>query len=223
MRTLLYVPIIHMDVDLGSLSDDLSKIKSRALGEELLALHRETVSGFWDSITKYFEGTEVKGLRIYQDGMVANGEMGQKIIEEALKVGSKNHELLSKLISRGAILERTEDINLVREERDWLIRLTRAGTAREKLTAYLKYRFSRGQLLMRRDRFIADTINRTLRQGETGVLFIGAHHNVLPHLNNDIRVKEIKERRKILDYHNTLHKRRRNGRKLEALSKYLIS
>ena len=54
--------------------------------------------------------------------------------------------------------------------------------------------------MMKRDRFIAGTINRTLKEEETGVLFIGAYHDVLTHLAYDIAVEEVKNREKVRDY-----------------------
>jgi len=78
-------------------------------------------------------------------------------------------------------------------------------------------------LLGRRDRFIASRINRTLGEGETGILFIGAYHNIIHRLNNDIYVREVKEINKIRDYQKAFPYGDKNRKKLEALSEYLIS
>jgi len=40
-----------------------------------------------------------------------------------------------------------------------------------------------------RDTFIAKTISSTLKDGETGLLFIGASHNVIPKIAKDIEIK----------------------------------
>lgn len=221
MRTLLYVSIIHMDVDLGSLAMDVAKRGIRELGEDVWASHKETVSGFWDSISEYSNNLKVSGFKIYQDGMVANGEIGQKIVEEGLKSGSKNYEIVYKLIQRDAVLVKTEDFALVAKERDHLIELTKAKTSIEKLIAYLRYRLIKNQLLKKRDRFIADRVNQTLNNGETGILFIGAYHNIIPMLDKDIHVKEIKEIKKIRDYQKVLLHGRKDRERLEALSEYL--
>jgi hypothetical protein len=47
---------------------------------------------------------------------------------------------------------------------------------------------SAAALLEKRDRFIADRINSTLQQGETGILFLGMLHSVQPYLDRDIDV-----------------------------------
>jgi len=37
-------------------------------------------------------------MKIYQDGIVAEGEIGKKIVEETSKSGSKNYQLVSRLL-----------------------------------------------------------------------------------------------------------------------------
>ncbi len=44
-------------------------------------------------------------------------------------------------------------------------------------------------LLKRRDRFIAQRIDATLRRGETGLLFLGALHHAVEMLPDTIKVK----------------------------------
>ncbi len=211
-----------MDVDLGSLAEDVAKRGIRDLGEDIWAKHKETVSGFWDSIIEYFDNLEVSGFKIYQDGMIADGDIGQKIVEEGLKSGSKNYEIISKLLQRSAILVKTEDFALVVEERDRLRQLTTKKNI-AKLIAYLKYRLIKNQLLEKRDRFIADRINQTLNNEERGILFIGAYHDIIPMLDKDIHVKEIKEIKKIREYHKVLLHGRKDRERLEVLSEYLRS
>ena len=57
--------------------------------------------------------------------------MGLKIVEEGLKSGSKNYEIISGLIGKGAALVKTEDFDSVKKERDSIIELSRAKTKRE--------------------------------------------------------------------------------------------
>lgn len=223
MRTLLYVPIIHMEVDLGSLASDVTKRSITGFGEEVWKKHVETVEGFWNSLVRFFGALEVSGSRVYQDGLVADGDMGQKIVEEGLESGSKNYEIVYKLIQGGAVLVKTEDFALVAKERDHLIELTKARTRIERLIAYLRYRLIKNQLLKKRDRFIADRINQTLSSGETGILFIGAYHNIIPMLDKDIQIKEIKEIEKIRDYQKAFLYSRKDRERFEALSRYLVS
>lgn len=223
MRTLRYVPIIHTSADLGSLAKDITKRGIADLGEEVWKEHMRTVEGFWETISRYFDTVDVSGVKIYQDGMVAEGEIGQKIVEEGLKSGSKNYELISRLLQKGAILVKTEDFALVKRERDYLVELTKARTRIGKLIAYLKYRLIKNGLLRKRDKFIANRINETLNQGETGILFIGAYHDIIPKLAKDIHVKEIKDTKKIKEYQEALLHGKGGARRFKELSEYLLS
>jgi len=222
MRTLLYVPIIHMDVDLGSVAMDLAKRGIRELGEDVWARHKEAVLGFWDSIIEYFDNLKVSGFKTYQDGMVADGEIGQKIIEEGLKSGSKNYEIVYKLIQRGAVLVKTEDFALVKEERDHIVKMAQAKST-EKLIAFLKYRLIKNRLLNERDSYIAKGIDETLDQGGTGIIFIGAYHDIEKWLPKNIQIKEIKDVDKVRKYQRLFPFYNKNKEQLEELSRYLIS
>jgi hypothetical protein len=223
MRTLYYVPVIHTSADLGSLAQDVAKRGAAGLGGNVWEEHRKTVDGFWDVISRYFGSIDVTGIKIYQDGMVAEGEVGEKIVGEGVKSGSKNYELVSGLLGRSAFLVKTEDFNLVKKERDRLVNITRAKSIAGKLIAFAKYRLIRNKLLDRRDEFIAGRIDETLRHGETGILFVGAYHNIKNKLPEDILVKEVKDIGKVREYHKLLPFHDKNKKRFNELSKYLIS
>ncbi|MBU4345752.1 MAG: hypothetical protein KKH29_00310 [Candidatus Omnitrophica bacterium] len=223
MKTLTYVPVIHTSADLGSLAREVTKRGIAALGEEFWMRHKTTVECFWDIISDYFESQEASGAKIYQDGMVAEGEIGQKIIEEGLNLGSRNYELVDSLLKRGAILVKTEDFNLVKEERDRLLAITEAKSISKKIAAFIKYKLLKNKLLNKRDRFIADRINATLNQGEKGILFIGAYHNVKDWLSRDILVVTLKDPEKVKEYQSLLPFYRKNKERFEELVKYLTS
>jgi hypothetical protein len=223
MRTLIYVPVIHTSADLGSLAKDVTKRGIAGLGEEVWKEHGKTVDSFWDAILSYFNSVDVSGLKIYQDGMIAEGEVGRSIVEEGLRSGSRNYALVSRLLNQGAILVKTEDFNLVKEERDRLLTITEAKSITQKLIAFIKYKFIKNRLLNKRDRFIAQRINETLNDGERGILFIGAFHNVKKWLPADIQIKEVKDARKVREYHRLLPFYHKHKERVEELGKYLIS
>ena len=162
-------------------------------------------------------------MKIYQDGMVADGEVGQKIVEEGIKSGSKNYEIISKLLQKGAILVKTEDFKLVKEERDRLLAMTQAKSITLKLIALIKYKLVKNRLLIKRDKFIAKRIDETLNQGETGIIFIGAYHNIKKWLPKDIQIKEIKDADKIREYQILLPFYNKNQERIEELGRYLVS
>lgn len=222
MRTLLYIPIIHTEADLGSVGQDIAKRGLREFGETLWNRHQKTVLGFWDAIAGYFDPIEVSGFKIFQDGMAADGELGMKIVQEATNAGSRNYQVISELIRKGSILVKTEDLDLVKEERDWILRITQAKSRAQKLDAALKYRLAKRSLLDKRDRYIAKQINNTLQEGERGVLFIGAFHNVRKWLQKEIHVEELKEINKVKEYQKLLFSYRDNKDKVEKLGMYLM-
>jgi hypothetical protein len=221
MRTLLYVPIIHTSADLGSIAKDVTKRGIADLGEDIWKEHMRTVEGFWDVISHYFSSIDVSGMKIYQDGMIVAGEMGQKIVEETAKTGSRNHELILSLLKRGAILVKTEVFELVKEERDRLLAITQAKSITQKIIAFIRYRLIKNRLLNKRDNFIAKRIDETLNNGETGIIFIGAYHNIKKRLPKSIQITEIKDAEKVREYQKLLPFYNKNRERFEELSRYL--
>jgi hypothetical protein len=223
MKTLILVPVIHMSSDMGSLAKDLNTRGIADLGEELWKEHLKTVETFWEELSRYFGTIHVSGMKIYQDGMIAEGEVGRMIVQEGVKSGSKNYELVSKLLKRGAILVKTEDFKLVKKERDSLIAITQAKSLTEKLIAFIKYKVTKNILLNKRDEFIARRVNETLKLVETGIIFIGAYHNIKGRLPKDIRITEIKNTEKVREYQKLIPFYDKNRERIEELGRYLIS
>ncbi len=223
MRRLIYAPVIHMSADLGTIAKHVDKRGVADFGEQFWRKHREVITGFWDSVTKYFSNLQVRNVKIYQDALVVGGDVGQRIIEEGAKAGSKNYELIADLVKRGAILVRTEDFALVKKERDRIVKLMNATTLAEKVMAYLKYRLTKDTLLKKRDNYIAKRIDDTLNHSETGILFLGAYHHIAPKLSKDIQTTEVKDVKKIRDYQRLLPRMRKRKEQFEDLSKYLVS
>jgi hypothetical protein len=223
MKTLYHVPIIHTSADLGSLGKDVSQRGENDLGTTVWQEHLRVVDGFWDAVARYFLGLDVAGIKLYQDGMVAEGEVGAMIVAEGVKSGSKNYLLVRELMNRGAVLVKTEDLRLVKEELDRLLQITRAKTVAQKLGAFAKYRLVRDRLLDQRDRYIAARVAETLKPGETGILFVGAYHNVRRMLAEDVKVLEVKDTMKVREYHNLLRLGDRHRARLEKLGQYLAA
>lgn len=223
MRKLIYVPIIHMSADLGSVAREVDKKGIAGFGEEFWHKHQRTISGFWDVISSYFADLDVKGFKIYQDGMVADGEVGAKIVEEGAGSGSKNYKIVTDLIKKGALLVQTEDFPLLKKERDRIVRIANAGSTGKKLMAFFLYRLSRNSLMKKRDRYIAKRIDETLGDGETGIIFIGAYHNVIPLLPDNIHITEAKDAKKIGNYQKLLLRAAKNKEEFEGLAEYLVA
>jgi len=223
MRSLYIIPIIHMSADMGSIASTLDDTAATKLTSELWQRHKEIVSVFWDAIGRFLDSLNVNGFKIYQDGLVADGEEGLRIVREGVSQGSKNYEIVGRLLERGTILVKTEALSLVKQEYSYITKMTRSRSLKEREVAALRYKLARGKLLKQRDEFIAGRINETLAEGETGILFIGAYHDIIHRLAPDIKVGQVKEVARVKEYHRALINTRRYDQYLEELGEYLTS
>jgi len=215
MRELYLVPILHMSADMGSLASVLDETAKAEFGQEVWQKHKAAVSSFWDSIAQFFDALDVKGFKIYQDGMVADGADGLRIIREGIRQGSKNYEIIGKLLERGAILVKTEDLALVKQEYAHIAKIAHSKSPKEKEVWALRYKVAQGRLLRQRDDFIAKRIEVTLGEGDTGILFIGAEHDVVARLAADINMTEVKELAKVKEYHRALIGKREHRKNVQ--------
>jgi len=222
LRKLIYVPIIHVSADLGEVASEIDKRAGSSFGREDWEKHKDTVLRFWDSIARYFDSLEVKGFKVYQDGMVADGEMGMRIVTEGEKKGSINCKIVSRLVQRGAQLLKTENFSLVKKEYDYIVKITKAKKMVKKIMAALNYRFHKKKLLRERDESIAETIDKTLGEGETGILFLGAHHEIVSKLPENIDIIEVKKR-DIINKYQKVFLSKKDKEKLSKLAEYLTS
>jgi len=204
MRKLLYIPIIHVDSDLGSMAGAMNRRSVEICGKEQWERHKEIVTLFWDKISDYFTKLDARDLEIYQDGLMADGELGRRIIEEGAKRGSRNYQIILDLIKRGAKIRKTEDVELLKKELHRILQLAQTDPEQEENSAAMQNRVDGERLMEERDRFVAKTINKTLKDQGKGVLFMGAFHNVLLYLPDDIEVREVKNSQKVKAYFKTL-------------------
>ncbi len=222
MRKLLYVPIIHTESELGSVASAIESRSAALVGEEKWARHKEVVAKFWENLAHHFDSLDAANLKIYQDGLLADGELGRRVVEEAAKRGSRNHQIILNLVEKGAELMKTEDTDLIKEEYKHIIQLAQSKSVVGKSVAFTKYKLRKGSLLKERDKFVAETIDQTLKEEETGVLFMGSHHDVLPYLPEDIVVEQVKDRERINLYFKYLISRI-SRRRFEQLAEYVAS
>ena len=223
MKTLIYIPIIHTSADLGSVAEAINKRGIKGMGETVWEEHKQVVNEYWEVISRYFDLIDADGMKIYQDGMVVEGEVGQTIVEESAKLGSKNYIIVSKLLKKGAVLVKTEDFKLVKEERDRIVAIVQAKSNNQKLAAALKYKLIKNKLLHERDAFIVKRIEETLKEGERGIIFIGAYHSVKEKLSKNIRIIEIKDTQKVSEYQKLLPFYHKNKERIKELENYLVS
>ena len=191
MRKLIIIRIVHAPSDMGSASGALEKAGISTLGRVRWQENQKKIENFWQELEKEVEdlGLDVEKLVIYQDGLPCAGALGERIVRETAARGSKNYQIVQKLMDRGAKIEATESADLLRQEYGYIKALLEAKTDEERRTAEERYNQVKDKLLEERDLFIARAIDASLKEGETGLLFIGASHNVLPKIAGDIEVK----------------------------------
>ena len=224
MRNLIYIPIIHSSADMGSMASELTRKSIDEFGEEFWKTHVAAVHQYWEVISAYCDAIDFgdKFVKIYQDGMVADGDIALKIMEDSVKAGSKNYEIISKLVSRGGVIQKTEDLGLVKKELDMLKSIPSSGSLIRKVIKIIRFKISRHKLLVQRDKFITKSIDQTLASNEIGIIFIGAYHKVLEKLPKDILVKEVKETNKVREYQKLIPFHTKRKQHFENLSEYLI-
>ncbi len=190
MRRLIVARIIHLPADMGSMRDGLERIGVSRIGKERWEENRKRIERFWDELEREIDnlGLDLNRLRIYQDGLPAGGDLGERIVRDAASKGSRNYQIVLKLMEKGATIEATESPELLLMEYKHIKDLISARDENEQRIALDAYNRVKDKLLEERDCYIARRISETLLDGETGLLFIGAHHNVVPKLPADIEV-----------------------------------
>ncbi len=193
MRKLILVKIVHTSADMGSMGEGLIKEGMAKIGEEKWLENQRRIENFWNELEKEIDalGLDYSMTRIYQDGLPCGGELGLRIVRETAEKGSRNYQIVRKLIEKGAVIEATESPELLRKEYEHIKAIVNATGVNEKAEAAGKYEQVKDELILERDAFIAKSINATLKNNENGLLFIGAVHNVIPLLAEDIEVKSL--------------------------------
>jgi len=188
-RTLIYIPVIHTQADMGGLADSVRRENVRRLGRRKWKHTVAEVGRFWDEVERAINGLELapRGLRVYQDGLPVCGRE-EDIVRELAEAGSRNHQLLLELKERGATLMGTESPELLLEEYELVKQCFASGAGEAPPALDRRQRALSASLLCRRDQFIARRIGGTLRAGDTGILFLGLLHSVGSHLDPAIRV-----------------------------------
>lgn len=193
MRKLVLVRIVHNLEDMGSIREAFEKIGVAKIGKEKWEEKQRMIEQFWIGVERALDALDLdcSKVKIYQDGLPCNGDLGLKIVNESAAKGSFNYQIVKKLIERGAVIEATERPELLIKEYKHLQAIANARTENERADSLRQYGEVKDKLLEERDDAIANAIDATLKEGETGILFIGAFHNVSPKLSKDIETIRI--------------------------------
>jgi len=151
--------------------------------------HIKAVDEMWEGIRGRLCKLDVdhSRMRIYQDGLPLCGRE-MDIVRDVAAQGSQNHRIVLSLVERGASLEGTEDVQLLLKEYQYIQAVNNELEPAEKQKKAKSLSTKKKWLLRQRDRFIAQRIDETLKEGETGVLFAGMAHQIDKYLPKDINV-----------------------------------
>ena len=187
-RTLICFPIVHTQADMGALQKSVVRATLEKSGRAGLARKTAAIDRIWTEIEAAIDALALSfdRVRLYQDGLPVCGREAE-IVTELAQAGSRNHQLLLRLMAQGAVLMGTEEGALLVQE----YQLARQSlTTRPPWAAGVaaRQRASSEALLQRRDQFIAQRIHETLKNGETGILFLGLLHALERRLHPDVLV-----------------------------------
>jgi hypothetical protein len=191
MRRLIHIPIIHTAADLGSLAEAVRAHYAKICGETDWSRREQAVQLLWNDIQTGLDGLHLdyRDARIYQDGLPICG-FEERIVRELANAGSSNHQLILRLVDKGATLMGTENPSLLLEEYEMQKRAlgspASGGSAPERHSEK-----HADHVLQARDTFIARRIADTLQEGETGLLFLGALHRLDAIRATDIQVETL--------------------------------
>jgi hypothetical protein len=190
-RELIWIPVVHTEADLGNMSERVRQIYVKRVGQAKWEQHVKDVREFWTKVQEVIAKLDLawERVRLYQDGLPNCGREVE-IVNTIAKSGSFNHQLLLKLMERGARIIGTESPELLVQEYELARQLLAPGASAENGKPAECVARNR-RILDMRDRYIAERIGQTLKQGETGLVFLGMLHSLKGRLPDDIRVTQL--------------------------------
>jgi CheY-like chemotaxis protein len=189
-RQLIYVPILHTENDMGTLATAMQDKYVERFGEAAWHEHVEEIDKMWAELKRKILKLKLSynKVKIYQDGLPVC-EKEEEIIAELASKGSPNHKLVQWMMEQGAGLVGTEPPELLLREYDHLKQMLNCKKHEDREKLIHEGEKDSRERLAERDKRIGERINATLKQGETGILFIGLLHRVDEILPSDIKVK----------------------------------
>ena len=211
MRELLYFELVHQGLETG-LDEEISKYPGYAsLSEKdrknTLDKMEQIYNEIWQEFNEELESLDFgaySAVRVYQDGVLRvpkerianitnrsenyqNPPFSIKRIRKLSTEGARNAKAVCSLMDKGAILEGTENpvwLILHCYYKELPVILYRIPLLSEILLDPIE-----NLIFRKRDKFIAHTIDKTLKEGDLGILFMGMDHMVDSYLPKDIEIQ----------------------------------
>ena len=188
-RLLFHIPIIHTQADMGALSESVRRETLKKVGQRSLKQKIQLIDQIWSQIEQAIDGLDLNyaALRLYQDGLPVCGREVE-IVTDLAQNGSRNHQLLKRLMERGAVLTGTESPELLVQEYNLIKQKMQSSNTPGTGPSAKRTKQLSADLLRMRDQYIAGRINTTLLKGQSGLVFLGMLHFLEDWLAKDMRV-----------------------------------
>ncbi len=175
---------------MGALREQVHQAGLQKIGRTALRRKTNAIDQIWTKIEKAMDqlNFSYESVRLYQDGLPVCGREAE-IVKDLATGGSRNHILLLRLMEKGATIMGTESGELLVDEYKIYRQILASANPPQPARMEVRQKGLSHSLLKRRDQYIADRIDNTLCQGETGILFLGMLHSLENLLKEDIRLK----------------------------------
>jgi len=144
-------------------------------GEEAPPEYKEKFNLYWEQANNHIMSLESKigkVSHVYHESITLAGEEGLNLME---KLNPASFGIAREKCQGGAVFEATEDRELAGESMDWE-RFLLAGFVSQKVAEIVSESYV--EAMKKRYEYIARAIDETLKENETGILFIREGHAV---------------------------------------------
>jgi hypothetical protein len=144
-------------------------------GEEAPDEYKEKCSRYWQQVTEQLANLASKigkVNRVYHESIFQCGEDGMKAME---RLNPGNYQIAKTQCDNGAILEAIEERELFEEVMDWQ-RCLMLGFISDKVASKVSEFYV--EAARKRNELMAKRIGETLKDDESGLLFIREEHSV---------------------------------------------
>jgi hypothetical protein len=143
--------------------------------EEAPDEYREKCSRYWQQVAEQLTNLASKigrANRVYHESIFQSGEDGMKALE---RLDPSGYQIARSQCDNGAVFETVEDEELFEEVMDWQ-RCLMLGFMSEKVASKISEFYV--EAAKKRNEFVANKISETLKDDESGLLFVREEHSV---------------------------------------------
>ncbi len=144
-------------------------------GEDMAEDYLVKLNKYWEQVEKQVEELTSKlGLvnRIYHELIAISGDEGSKTVRE---LSERSYKIVQNCLEKKAQLEAVEDSDILTEFMDWS-RCLIIGLQNPKVVSRVYESYT--EIGKKRNEYIAQKINETLKENEIGILLMRENHQV---------------------------------------------